>query len=331
MKTILVTGGAGYIGSHTAKALARAGYQPVVLDDLSAGHRWAVRWGPLVEGNVDDEKLVRRVIETYKVDAVIHFAANSYVGESMRQPRKYFNNNVVSSLALLHAMMDAGVGRIVFSSTCAVYGIPHTLPIDETQAPAPVNPYGDSKLFVERALGWYGQAHQLESVCLRYFNAAGADPDREIGECHTPETHLLPLLVEAAQGRRRSVCIYGDDYPTDDGTAVRDYIHVSDLANAHVLAVEYLLNGGTSTTVNLGTGQGHSVRQAVKAVERISGRLVPAVIEARRPGDPAILVACSDLARQTLGWRPKFTNLDEIVDTAWAWHCRSSRLSVAAG
>ncbi len=266
MMRVLVTGGAGYIGSHTAKALARDGFEPVVLDNLVTGHRSAVRWGPFVRGDVGDRGLVRRVIRDHRVEAVVHFAACAYVGESIQDPRKYFRNNVANTLALLDAMLDAGVDQIVFSSTCATYGVPDELPIGEDHPQRPVNPYGDSKLFVERMLGAYGVAYGLRSVALRYFNAAGADPEGELGENHDPETHLIPLVIEAALGRRPWVDVLGTDYPTPDGTAVRDFVHVTDLAEAHVRALGHLLGGGESVALNLGTGAGHSVREVIGTV-----------------------------------------------------------------
>jgi UDP-arabinose 4-epimerase len=330
MKRILVTGGAGYIGSHTAKALASYGYEPVVLDNLSAGHEWAVRWGPFVQGDIGDQDLVRETISRYRIQAVIHFAANAYVGESMQQPRKYFDNNVKKALALLHTVLDSGVGQFVFSSTCATYGIPSQLPIDEEHPQAPVNPYGESKLFFERALRWYGQAHPLRSVCLRYFNAAGADPDGEIGECHDPETHLIPLAIRAAQGNHPPLQIFGHDYDTPDGTAIRDYIHVSDLAEAHVRALEHLDRGGESTSVNLGTGNGHSILAVQRAIRRVSGLHVPAMRKDRRAGDPAVLIAKADKARTLLGWEPRFRDLESIVETAWRWHSADMAAALAA-
>ena len=328
MKSVLVTGGAGYIGSHAAKALAKAGFEPVVLDDLSAGHKWAVNWGPLVEGNIGDTDLVRKTIEKYRIEAVVHFAANAYVGESMHQPSRYFQNNVVNSLALLGAMLDTGVDKIVFSSTCATYGVPDRLPITEDHPQEPVNPYGESKLFVEKALRWYSEAHGLKSVCLRYFNACGADPEGEIGECHDPETHLIPLTLRTALGLNRQLLMYGTDYPTDDGTAVRDYVHVSDLADAHVLAVKYLHDGGKSTSINLGMGRGHSVREVVRSVEQVSRKPVKVVEKPRRVGDPPVLVAHAGRATELLGWSPRFTTLEETVYTAWRWH--ASRKMLAA-
>lgn len=318
---VLVTGGAGYVGSHTCKALARAGYVPVTLDDLSAGHRWAVKWGPLVEGDVGDGALVRRALREHDVAAIVHFAAHAYVGESMRAPGKYFHNNVVNSLALLEAATACGVRALVFSSTCATYGAPESLPIGETHPQSPVNPYGESKRFVERALHWYEQAHGLRAVSLRYFNAAGADPDGELGEDHDPETHLIPLAIRAAlEGSH--IDVYGTRYPTADGTAIRDYVHVADLATAHVLALDYLLAGGPATALNLGTGVGHSVRAVLAAVARATGRKVAARDAPARPGDPAELVADPRRARSVLGWAPACSDLATIVETAWRWHAR---------
>jgi UDP-arabinose 4-epimerase len=320
MKSILVTGGAGYIGSHTAKALARAGYQPVAFDNLSTGHRWAVQWGPLVEGDIADRNLVRRTIEHYRIEAVIHFAANALVGESMENPYKYLHDNVANSVELLEAMRETGVRSIVFSSTCATYGMPRQVPISESEPQAPVNPYGESKLFVERALHWYEQVHGVRWAALRYFNAAGADPEAEIGEAHDPETHLIPLVIDAALGLRPPVRVMGTDYPTPDGTAIRDYIHVTDLAEAHIKAVEHLLRGGESAALNLGTGLGHSVREVIAAVERTGGRSVPVVEAGRRPGDPVSLVADNRRASLALDWKPRYPDLDAIVGTAWKWH-----------
>lgn len=317
---VLVTGGAGYIGSHTAKALASAGHDPVVFDNLSMGHRWAANWGTFVEGDLVDGELLRKTFREHQIEAVIHFAAFAYVGESVQDPRKYFQNNVVRTLSLLDAMVDSGVDRIIFSSTCATYGIPDRVPIDETHPQAPINPYGDSKLFVERALHWYRVAYGLNWMALRYFNAAGADPDGEIGELHDPETHLIPLVIYAALGRTDPVQIFGTDYPTDDGTAVRDYIHVADLADAHVRGLEYLAGGGESQALNLGTGSGYSVREVVDSVQRVSGKMVPAVEGTRRAGDPPRLVADASKAAEVLGWRPAYTELDDIVRTAWHWH-----------
>jgi UDP-glucose-4-epimerase GalE len=321
-RAVLVTGGAGYIGSHTCKALALAGRLPVALDNLIHGHKAAVRWGPLVEGDIRDRALVEGAIREHRIGAVVHFAGHAYVAESMHEPGKYFGNNVAASLVLLEAMRACGVGRIVFSSTCATYGVPESLPILEEHAQHPVNPYGESKLFVERALHWYAVAHDLRSVALRYFNAAGADPDGEIGEDHDPETHLIPLAIGAALGKRAPLQIYGTDYPTPDGTAVRDYVHVTDLADAHVSALDYLEAGGENSAFNLGTGRGYSVREVVAAVERIAGRELPRREAAPRAGDPAILVAEPGRSRRLLGWAPQHCDLDTIIATAWRWHTR---------
>jgi UDP-arabinose 4-epimerase len=317
---ILVTGGAGYIGSHTCKALAAAGYAPVVLDDLSAGHDWAVRWGPLIAGDIADRALVMKTLKRFHIEAVIHFAAHGYVGESVRHPRKYFDNNVSKTLTLLDALLDAGVDKVVFSSSCATYGIPRELPIAEDHPQNPINPYGASKLFVENILNWYEQAYRLRYTNLRYFNAAGADPDDEIGEDHTPETHLIPLVIAAAQGRNSAAEVFGTDYDTADGTAVRDYVHVCDLATAHVKALDRLLAGGTSASVNLGTGRGHSIRDVISAVEAVSRRTVPVVEGRRRSGDPPALIANPQLGQSVLGWKPLKSDLRTIVQTAWAWH-----------
>jgi UDP-arabinose 4-epimerase len=331
MKTILVTGGAGYIGSHACKALARAGYTPIVIDNFSTGHHWAVKWGPLAQGYIADRHLVRRILEKYHVDAVMHFAANALVGESMKHPYKYLHDNAANSLELLEAMRETGVQRIVFSSTCATYGVPQQIPISERAMQAPVNPYGESKLFVERALSWYARSHGLAWVALRYFNAAGADAEGEIGEDHDPETHLIPLVIQAALGLRPPVKILGTDYPTPDGTAVRDYIHVEDLAEAHVKALEHLDQGGESIALNLGTGTGHSVREVIAAVERVSGSPVPVRTASRRAGDPAALLANTRRAGEVLSWKPRYTDLDLIVDTAWAWHASHAVAAAAAG
>jgi UDP-glucose-4-epimerase GalE len=322
---ILVAGGAGYIGSHACKALAGAGHLPIAIDDLSTGNEWAVRWGKLVRGNIGDQELVTQVLRAEKVDAVMHFAANAYVGESMEQPQKYFQNNVVNSLSLLDAMRVAGVTDIVFSSTCATYGEPEYLPLDELHPQNPVNPYGDTKLVIEKALRWYGQAYGLRWAALRYFNAAGADPDAEIGEAHDPEPHLIPLVIQAARGDRSEVGILGTDYNTPDGTAIRDYIHVEDLAQAHVLAIKHLANGRESGAFNLGTGRGYSVREIIAAVEKHTGQKVPVREKGRRVGDPERLVAGAERARQILGWRPAH-GLDSIVATAWAWEARRSQI-----
>lgn len=323
-KPILVTGGAGYIGSHGCKALASAGWRPVVYDNLSRGHARAVRWGPLVEGDLHDGPRLAAAMREHAIAAVMHFAAFAYVGESVRDPELYYRNNVGGTLALFAAMREAAVGTIVFSSTCAVYGAPDRVPIAESTAKAPLNPYGETKLAVERALHWYGEAYGLRYAALRYFNAAGADPDSEIGEDHDPETHLIPRVIRAALGRGDPVEIYGTDYPTPDGTAIRDYIHVTDLAEAHVRALDYLERGGDNIAVNLGTGKGSSVREVVAAVERIAARPVPRREAARRPGDPSELVADPALAWDRLGWRARHSDLDSIVASALAWETRAA-------
>lgn len=317
---ILVTGGAGYIGSHTAKVLARAGHEPVIFDDMSQGHDWAVKWGPLERGTLADPARLASVFATHAIDAVVHFAANALVGESMTNPGKYFKNNTVGTLNLLDAMHKAGVGTIVFSSTCATYGDPVRVPIDEAHPQSPVNPYGESKLMVEKMLRWYGDVHGFRWMALRYFNAAGADPDGEIGEDHDPESHLIPLVIGAAQGVRPPVKIFGTDYPTPDGTAVRDYIHVMDLADAHLRALGRLAGGIPSQAINLGTGRGHSVKEVVETVARVGGRSVPAVESPRRAGDPPELVAAPARAREALGWTCQYADLETIVRHAWSWH-----------
>ncbi len=322
---VLVTGGAGYIGSHTCKVLAEAGYLPVSYDNLVYGHRWAAKWGPLVEGDLADGGLLRKVLRDYDIEAVIHFAAYAYVGESVADPRKYFVNNVSNALGLLDSLLDSGVTKIVFSSTCATYGTPEDLPIKEDHPLRPVNPYGESKAFVERALQWYGKAYGLRWMALRYFNAAGADPAGEIGEEHCPETHLVPLVIQASLGRLPCVEIFGTDYPTPDGTAIRDYVHVMDLAEAHVLALRHLMGGGQSMAINLGTGRGHSVREVIREVERVSGRPVPTKEAPRRPGDPAVLVADPSRASRVLGWRPRYADMATIVADALRWHQRGPR------
>ena len=331
MKNILVTGGAGYIGSHAAQALARAGYRPVTYDSMIYGNHWAVQWGPLVVGDIGDRAKLLDTIERFDIDAVMHFAAFAYVGESMSKPELYFDNNVTKSLVLLDAVRTAGIRHFVFSSSCATYGTPDQMPITEATPQRPVNPYGETKLIIERALHWMGQAHDISSVALRYFNACGADPEGRIGERHDPETHLIPLILDAALGHRASIDIYGTDYPTPDGSCVRDYIHVSDLADAHVRALDYLLADGVSTAVNLGTGRGHSVREVIAAVERATGRRVPRREMPRRAGDPAVLIADPSRAAALLGWQPLLSDLDTIIGTALAWHAREPELVLAVG
>jgi UDP-glucose-4-epimerase GalE len=320
MKNILVTGGAGYIGSHTCKQLSREGYTPVVFDNLSEGHRWAARYGPFVQGSLAFSDLLRHTLESTGADAVIHFAGSAYVGESMQDPQKYFRNNVTGAMSLLDAMRGSSVRKIVFSSTCATYGCPSEIPITEDQRQEPVNPYGESKLFIERMLLWHARAYGLQYVTLRYFNAAGADIEGELGEAHDPETHLIPLTIQTALRQRTRLDVFGTDYPTRDGTAIRDYVHVCDLAQAHVAALRYLERGGASQAFNLGTGRGVSVREVIDCVEVVSRRTVPVNERPRRPGDPEELVANPRKAETLLGWRPEYSDLRTIVETAWKWH-----------
>lgn len=319
-KTVLVTGGAGYIGSHACKALARAGYQPIACDNLVYGHPWAVKWGPLEQGDIADRAWLDGLIDRYRPAAVMHFAAYAYVGESVQDPGKYYRNNVAGTLTLLEAMRDHSIGHLIFSSTCATYGIPERVPIGEATPQVPINPYGASKLMIERMLTDFEVAHGLRSICLRYFNAAGADPDGEIGEDHEPETHLIPLAIRPAQLGEPALAIFGTDYATPDGTAVRDYIHVTDLAEAHVLALADLLGGGASAALNLGTGRGHSVREVVSTIEAVGGRQVPVREAPRRAGDPPVLVADPTRAMERLNWQPTHSSLSTIIETAWRWH-----------
>lgn len=318
-RRVLVTGGAGYIGSHAAKALKQAGYEVVVYDNLCAGHREAVRYGTLVEGDITDLAAVRRALRDHDIWGVMHFAAFLDVGESVREPAKYFRNNVNGALTVLEAMAAEGVRLFVFSSTCATYGEPVETPISESHPQRPINSYGESKLAVERALPHFERAHGIHSVALRYFNASGADPDGEIGEDHSPEIHIIPRAIEAATGGR-GLQVFGDDYPTPDGTCLRDYIHVSDLADAHVKALQAIADTGTSRIYNLGTGHPHSVREVIETVERVTGHQVPWTLAPRREGDPAVLYAAAGKAQGELKWTPRFADLDAIVSTAWRWH-----------
>lgn len=323
-RAVLVTGGAGYIGSHAAKALARAGYQPVTFDNFGHGHRAAVRWGPLEEGDLLDTARLDAVLRKWRPEAVLHFAGLISVGESVENPGLYYQHNLVASLNLVQAMRAHEIGRIVFSSTAAVYGTPDVCPIPETAPIRPLNPYGASKAMVEAILADFGRAHGLRSVALRYFNAAGADPDGETGEAHEPETHLIPLALDALEGRRGPLTVYGEDYPTPDGTCLRDYVHVSDLATAHVQALEYTASAepGTSEAFNLGAGTGYSVRQVLDSIGRAAGKSVPVRMGPRRPGDSSALVADPARAREVLGWTPTLSDLDTIVQTALAWISR---------
>jgi len=321
-QTILVTGGAGYIGSHAVKALQQADYQVVVLDNLVYGHQdIADRLGvELIIGDTNDRPLLDQLFSDRKISAVMHFAAYAYVGESVTQPDKYYRNNVVGTLTLLEAMVAAKIKSFVFSSTCASYGIPQQIPITEDHPQAPINPYGATKLMVERILQDFDVAYGLKSVIFRYFNAAGADPDGLIGEDHNPETHLIPLVLQTALGKRDAITVYGSDYPTEDGTCIRDYIHVTDLADAHVLGLQYLLNGNQSEIFNLGNGNGFSVQAVIDAAKRITGKSINVVMGDRRAGDPPALVGSSDKARKILNWQPQYADLNLILQHAWQWH-----------
>lgn len=321
-QAVVVIGGAGYIGSHTCKALHQAGFLPVVLDNLVGGYEEFVKWGPLVKADMTDREAWESLIQTYQPVAALHFASFINVGESVQNPQKYYDNNVIKSLQLLSLLKEFNIHNIVFSSTAALYGNPIVTPIPETHPLAPINPYGLTKYSIEKALQDYSHAYQSRYVALRYFNAAGADPDGEVGEAHVPETHLIPLILQAVLGKRPHITLFGQDYPTPDGTCIRDYIHVKDLAYAHVLALHYLLDGNASVALNLGTGNGYSVAEVLAAVERVTQRKVPALYGPRRAGDPAILVADASLAQQVLGWKPECSELETLVSHAWAWENR---------
>lgn len=319
--SILVFGGAGYIGSHAVRELLRAGYDVAVADNLSTGFRQSVpAQARFYQGDLRDRAFLDTVFTAEKVDAVIHFAAFSLVGESVGNPLKYYDNNVYGTKCLLQAMADHNVPCIVFSSTAAVYGEPEHVPILETDRTVPTNPYGETKLAVEKMLRWAGQAHGIRSVCLRYFNACGADAAGDIGEAHNPESHLIPLILQVPGGQRQQISVFGTDYDTPDGTCIRDYIHVTDLASAHILAVQYLLQGGESDVFNLGNGVGYSVREIIETARAVTGHPIPALEQPRRAGDPARLIACSDKARRVLGWTPQYDTVERIVATAWQWH-----------
>jgi UDP-glucose 4-epimerase len=325
--TILVTGGAGYIGSHVVMALQQIGYAVLVLDNLEFGHRTFVEDILQVDficGDINDHQLLTEIFSTYSIEAVMHFAAYTYVGESVTNPLKYYQNNVVGTIILLQAMLQAGVNKIVFSSTAAIYGNPLQIPITEEHPQQPISPYGWTKLLGEKILVDCHQAYQLNSICFRYFNAAGADKQGRLGEERTPETHLIPLALRTALGQREKLIIYGNDYETPDGTGIRDYIHVIDLAQAHILGLQYLLNGGSSDVFNLGNGHGFSVREVIDAIQTMTGKSFPIVEEARRPGDPPILVSSSQKAREILGWQPVHTRLEEILEDSWRWYRNNS-------
>jgi UDP-glucose 4-epimerase len=317
---ILVVGGAGYIGSYMCKYLAKHGHIPVVLDNLIYGHQQSVKWGPFYKGSIDDYGLLKKIFSVHPIEAVMHFAAFCYVGESVIKPAEYYENNVSATVTLLRAMVDAKVRHFIFSSSCAVYGEPIEIPISENHPKNPVNPYGRTKLMVETILSDFHAAYDFRFECLRYFNAAGADPDGELGEDHSPETHLIPLVLQAALTNKQAVNIYGDDYPTKDGTCIRDYIHIDDLAQAHFLVLERLLNGEAGGQYNLGNGNGHSVKDVIDVASIVTGKPIPVIFAARRAGDPSTLVSSSKKAMSELGWQPRYPNLEKIIETAWLWH-----------
>jgi len=319
MKTILVTGGAGFVGSHACKALARRGFRPVVFDNLERGHDWAVKWGPLAQGDIRDESDLHRAFQAWRPWAVMHFAAYAYVGESSIEPVKYYDTNVGGTAKLLKVAAAFECRRVVFSSSCAIYGIPARLPLAEEDPRHPVNPYGYTKLVAEQMLADAEAANGIRNVTLRYFNATGADPDGELGESHEPETHLIPLVLATALGRQSSINVFGDDYPTPDGTCIRDYVHVSDLADAHVAALNWLAAGKPSNSFNLGNGRGSSVAEVIRIAEEITGLAIRANICPRRAGDPPSLISDSTKARQLLGWTPNFPDLEQQIGHAWKW------------
>ncbi len=318
---VLVCGGAGYIGSHTVYQLVKSGEKVVIVDNLQTGHRDAInKEAKFYEGDIRNSEVLDKIFTENEIEAVIHFAANSLVGESVEKPLMYFNNNVYGMQILLESMVKNGVGKIVFSSTAATYGEPEKIPIEENDRTAPTNPYGESKLIMEKMMKWVSRANGVNFVSLRYFNAAGAVESGAIGEDHHPETHLIPLILQVPLGKRDHITIFGDDYPTPDGTCLRDYIHVLDLADAHILALNYLRDGGESNVFNLGNGQGFSVKEMIVAAEKVTGQKIKTEMGTRRAGDPAQLIASSDKAKKILKWTPKFTNVEKIIETAWTWH-----------
>lgn len=316
---VLVTGGAGYIGSHTCKLLAADGHEPVVFDNMSTGHEFLARFGPVVRGDLADRTAIQRALADHRPDAVIHFAASAYVGESVAKPRAYYRNNVVGTLNLLDAMAEEQVDQLIFSSSCATYGVPQRVPITEDDPQLPINPYGETKLTCERMIRAAATADGLRCIALRYFNACGADPDGLLGEVHDPETHVIPLVLESIADPDATFAIFGDDYPTPDGTCIRDYLHVTDLARAHVLALNQLGKASGFSAINLGTGEGRSVREIIDAAEQATGGRATITVKARRPGDPPTLVADHAKAFEILGWKPIFSDLPTILDTAWRW------------
>ena len=324
---VLICGGAGYIGSHINKLLAHKGYQTVVFDNLVYGHKEAVKWGEFVQGDLKNISDIEAVFQTYPIEAVFHFAAYAYVGESVKEPEKYYYNNIVNTLNLLHVMKEYGCKRIIFSSSCATYGVPEKIPITEDMPQNPINPYGFTKLAVEAVLRDYRKAYGTQYAVLRYFNAAGADPDGEIGEDHDPETHIIPLVLDAASGKQPDIKVFGVDYPTPDGSCVRDYIHVTDLAQAHLLALNYLENGGESDFFNLGNEKGTSVLEIIDAARRVTGKAFKVTSAPRREGDPPYLVGSSEKARRVLGWKPEYADIDTIVEHAWKWHEKRNWIS----
>jgi len=325
MSKILVTGGAGYIGSHVCKSLSAKGYLPITYDNLSRGNRWAVKWGPLEEGDIADSGRLRAVLEKYDPVALMHFAAYAYVGESVQKPLDYYRNNVAGTATLLQTLIDFRLLPVVFSSSCATYGAPERVPIPEDHPQRPINPYGQSKLIVERMLMDLYAAYGLSSIALRYFNASGADPDGEIGEAHDPETHLIPLVITAARDGS-AIRIFGTDYETPDGTCIRDYIHVADIANAHLLALDCMLGGGQSCALNLANERGHSVKEVIAATERVTGRSIRVENAPRRPGDPPVLIGTADRARSLLGWSPARSDLEHQISDAWSWIRKQNQL-----
>ena len=328
---ILITGGAGYIGSHLNQLLSRAGYKTVVLDNLSNGHRDLAKWGEFVEADLLNPSDIRRVFADFPVEVVMHMAAFAYVHESVVNPRKYYTNNVIGALNLLEAMVDCHVPHLVFSSSCATYGILNEVPVKEDHPQRPINPYGDSKLMVEKIIREYARVYSLKACVLRYFNAAGADLDANVGERHIPETHLIPLVLDVALGKQKTFQINGDDYGTDDGTCIRDYIHVIDIAQAHIQAMDYILSGGSDFAFNLSNGCGYSIRQVIETVQQVTGVDIRTRVSPRRPGDPPILIGDSGRARQILNWVPRHEDLRLIIETAWNWHRKDASVNKACG